>query len=151
MASEHMGTVYLSKNTVNEYWNLQKASASYNDITSTYKDADDAIYTMVYVPYDKSSSQTEYLWSVYSNKDYADDNSKLCLSGTKINALSTIDDMVKSLSKVFLYVGLVLAVFAVLLFSNFISVSISQKRREIGILRAVGARSVDVPRSLISP
>jgi ABC-type antimicrobial peptide transport system permease subunit len=40
--------------------------------------------------------------------------------------------------------GLVLAVFAILLFSNFISVSISQKRREIGILRAVGARSIDV-------
>ena len=40
--------------------------------------------------------------------------------------------------------GLVLAVFAALLLSNFISVSISQKKKEIGILRAVGARSLDV-------
>ena len=35
-------------------------------------------------------------------------------------------------------------VIAALLLSNFISVSISQKKKEIGILRAVGARSFDV-------
>ena len=55
-----------------------------------------------------------------------------------------MDNTVKQLSTVFLYVGLVLAVFAILLFSNFISVSISNKIKEIGILRAVGARSIDV-------
>lgn len=55
-----------------------------------------------------------------------------------------IDNMVEALSKVFLYVGLVFALFAALLLSNFISVSISNKKREIGILRAVGARSTDV-------
>ncbi len=52
--------------------------------------------------------------------------------------------MVDTLSKVFFWVGLVLAVFAALLLSNFISVSISYKKKEIGILRAVGARSLDV-------
>ena len=36
------------------------------------------------------------------------------------------------------------ALFAILLFSNFISTSINQKRHEIGILRAVGARGNDV-------
>ena len=36
------------------------------------------------------------------------------------------------------------AVFAALLLSNFIFVSISQKKRDIGILRAVGARGADV-------
>ncbi|MDR0426864.1 MAG: FtsX-like permease family protein, partial [Clostridiales bacterium] len=36
------------------------------------------------------------------------------------------------------------AVFAALLLLNFISTSISYKKREIGILRAVGARSSDV-------
>ena len=55
-----------------------------------------------------------------------------------------IDGLVDGLSTAFLWIGLVLAVFAALLFSNFISVSISQKKREIGILRAVGARSADV-------
>jgi len=45
---------------------------------------------------------------------------------------------------VFLWVGLVLAIFAALLLSNLISASISNKTKEIGILRAVGARSFDV-------
>ena len=52
--------------------------------------------------------------------------------------------MIKVLSKVFLYVGIAFAVFSMLLLFNFISVSISNKKKEIGILRAVGARSTDV-------
>ena len=52
--------------------------------------------------------------------------------------------MVDELSTVFMWIGIVMAVFAALLLSNFISVSISHKKRDIGILRAVGARSFDV-------
>ncbi len=37
-----------------------------------------------------------------------------------------------------------LAVFSFLLMFNFISASITAKKREIGILRAIGARTVDV-------
>ena len=37
-----------------------------------------------------------------------------------------------------------MAVFSMLLLFNFISVSISNKKKEIGILRAVGARGMDV-------
>ena len=37
-----------------------------------------------------------------------------------------------------------MAVFSMLLFYNFISVSINNKKREIGILRAVGAKRSDV-------
>ena len=61
-----------------------------------------------------------------------------------------VDSMVNSLSQVFLYVGIGFAAFAILLFWNFISVSISQKKREIGILRAVGARGSDVFRIFFS-
>ena len=75
---------------------------------------------------------------------YAADDSKIGVVGNYIDSLQMIDTMVVELSRIFFYAGLVLAVFAILLFSNFISVSISQKRREIGILRAVGARSLDV-------
>ncbi|MDR1094056.1 MAG: ABC transporter ATP-binding protein/permease [Clostridiales bacterium] len=58
--------------------------------------------------------------------------------------LSQVNDMVESLSKIFLYVGVFFAVFASLLMLNFIATSISYKKREIGVLRAVGARSGDV-------
>ena len=44
----------------------------------------------------------------------------------------------------FLLAGILMAVFAMLLLYNFISVSISYKKKEIGILRAVGARGADV-------
>ena len=48
------------------------------------------------------------------------------------------------LSGVFLALGVVMALLAMLLLFNFISVSILDKKREIGILRALGARSADV-------
>ena len=52
--------------------------------------------------------------------------------------------MIETLSLVFLIAGLVLAVLSALLLFNFISTSISAKRKEIGVLRAVGARGTDV-------
>ena len=59
-------------------------------------------------------------------------------------ALSSVNGIFESLSKIFLYVGLGLLVFASLMFMNYIGTSISYKKREIGILRAVGATSGDV-------
>ena len=52
--------------------------------------------------------------------------------------------MITSMQEVFLIVGAVLGVFAALMLLNFISVSITAKRKDIGILRAVGARGSDV-------
>ena len=59
-------------------------------------------------------------------------------------AYESINDLIETLSQVFLYVGIGFAVFASLMLFNFITISISYKKREIGILRAVGARSRDV-------
>ena len=61
-----------------------------------------------------------------------------------IETLSGVNDIIESLSKIFLYIGIGFAVFAALMLTNFISTSIVFKRREIGILRAVGARGSDV-------
>ena len=52
--------------------------------------------------------------------------------------------MFDDMSFVFAIIGAVLAVISALLLFNYISVSISDKRKEIGILRAVGARGSDV-------
>ena len=136
--------IYFNDKTAAEYWEIHKKNTSYSESTTKYKDEEGAIFTKLYVPYDHSDAQTNYLWNLYSAEDYADDDSKISLVGTYISSLQMIDSFVATLSTVFFYIGLVLAIFAILLFSNFISVSISQKRREIGILRAVGARSLDV-------
>ena len=136
--------VYFSGKVADEYWDIQKAGISYNESSTKYKDEDGAIYTKLYVPYNHNDAQTNHLWDVYNTDEFSEDGSKIGLRGNHIESLQMIDSFVNDFSKIFFYVGLVLAVFAILLFSNFISVSISQKRREIGILRAVGARSLDV-------
>ena len=58
--------------------------------------------------------------------------------------LEILNSIVDMLGNVFLALGIVMAVLAMLLLANFISVSIIYKKREIGILRALGARSADV-------
>ncbi|MBQ3483817.1 MAG: ABC transporter ATP-binding protein/permease [Clostridia bacterium] len=58
--------------------------------------------------------------------------------------LTSFNEIIEVVSQVFLWVGLGFAVFSAFLLMNFIATSISYKKREIGILRAVGARSSDV-------
>ena len=66
------------------------------------------------------------------------------LENQVMDTLGSFNNFIEMGAKIFLYVGIGFAVFAALMLMNFISVSISYKRREIGILRAVGARSSDV-------
>lgn len=61
-----------------------------------------------------------------------------------MNVIDSEDSFINEWKKVFLWTWIVLAVFSTLLLSNFISLSISNKKKEIGILRAVGARGSDV-------
>ena len=137
--------IIVSDAVLDQWWNEQKLSVDYYSITTTnYQDEANALYGHIFLSYDRSEAQTQTFWEMYSNEKYAEDDSRIKPTGAFVDRLEMIDEMVKSLSQVFLYVGLVLAVFAALLLSNFISVSISQKKKEIGILRAVGARSFDV-------
>ncbi|MGN0647962.1 MAG: ATP-binding cassette domain-containing protein [Oscillospiraceae bacterium] len=64
--------------------------------------------------------------------------------------LDSIDEVLVVLAKVFLYIGIAFAIFAALLMANFITTSISYKKQEIGILRAIGSRSNDVFRIFFS-
>ena len=83
--------------------------------------------------------------AIYRTIDHLAENDGIYrLNGPVQEALLQVNSLVESLSEIFLWVGLILAVFSALLLSNFISVSISNKKKEIGILRAVGARSTDV-------
>ncbi len=136
---------YLTDDTANTLWETQKGSLEYyEEYESKYVEPADALYSVAFLPYDHSAERTNAFWELYANNEYGTDDSILIPTGSFIDTLRMVDDTVQSMSKVFLYVGLVLAVFAALLFSNFISVSISQKKKEIGILRAIGAKSSDV-------
>ncbi len=130
---------------VNRIWDEQKLIISnYAEASTAYVAPSDGLYTFVALPYDNSEQQLDHFWAFYQTNEYDEKDTRVSLSGAFVGNLKTIDQTVKSLSQVFLIVGLIMAVFAMLLFSNFVATSISQKRREIGILRAVGARSSDV-------
>jgi len=108
------------------------------------KYVDNGFYDSVYVSFDKSDEQIDKFYDIYSNLKYNENSSRTSLTGTTISMLDTVNYMIEEFSKIFFWVGLVFAIFASLLFSNFISVSISYKKREIGILRAIGAKGKDV-------
>ena len=137
--------ILLADTVAQKLWEEQKESLGYySEITTNYVEPEGAIYGTLILPYDHSLEQTNLLWEIYQQDEFGADSSKDVITSSLISNLEMVDSMIKELSKVFLYVGLVLAAFAALLLSNFISVSISYKKQEIGILRAVGARSFDV-------
>ena len=136
--------VLFSNNTYRSVWGEQSKHISYSEETSKYVVPENAIYGTVFIPYDGSKRLTDMCWEIYDNKEFDEDGSRVSVSSSFIYTLEFVDSIVDTLSKVFMWIGIILAVFAALLFSNFISISISYKKREIGILRAVGARGLDV-------
>ena len=64
--------------------------------------------------------------------------------------LDSVNEFLEEFAKIFVYIGLGFALFAALMLSNFIAMSISYKKQEIGILRAIGSRSNDVFRIFFS-
>lgn len=137
--------VFVSTNEFNRLWEAQRETLDYYSTTTTnYVATNPTTYSTIYAPFSNTAKEKDLLWDLYQNEEFDENASRISISGRYISELQMIDALVKSLSQVFFYVGLVLALFAILLFSNFISTSISQKRREIGILRAVGARGADV-------
>lgn len=100
----------------------------------------DAKYLSIYV--DMEQSMIKKL--VNSTNQVKDDDSYFAIDNTLSSKVTSINYMVENFRNIFLYVGIGLAVFAALLLFNFISVSISNKTHEIGVLRAIGARGWDI-------
>lgn len=79
------------------------------------------------------------------------DGTYFVMEGNEVyNNASSSAMMFDDMSFVFTIIGAVLAAISALLLFNYISVSIADKRKEIGILRAVGARGSDVFKIFIS-
>ena len=135
--------VVFSSKEYNRLWSIHKENLSYYVESSTNYKVKITPYETIFIPFNKSDNEINNIWNIYSNKNYIND-SKEYITCSFISTLSFLDEMVDILSVVFLYAGIFLCVFSLLLLSNFISLSISNKTKEIGILRAVGARSIDV-------
>ncbi len=72
------------------------------------------------------------------------ENTRFAVVNGATEVFDSFEDIITSVSTIFLYVAIAFAVFASLLLMNFISTSISYKKREIGVLRALGARGSDI-------
>lgn len=138
--------IYFAQKTVDAIWDIQKTGINwYSTFQTKYQEDVNVKYHTIFLPFNSSSGESlNKITNIYADKSFAEDDSRAYLSGTLIDSLERATDLVEQLSKVFLWIGIIVAIFAALLLSNFISVSISYKKKEIGILRAVGARSLDV-------
>ena len=133
----------------NDFAKLKAAFGAYespdkytSEAVTNYVQPEDAIYRRIIVPFPQSSRLLRALAEGETGLEGADTFTSI---DTPLSyALSSVSDTVDILSEIFLWVGVAMAAFAMLLLFNFISVSITYKKREIGILRAVGARSADV-------
>lgn len=113
-----------------------------DDYETSYVHNEEAYISGVYVNLANSKEVTREL--VENSFNVAADDSFYKINSTTSQNVANVSSMVNDFSKIFLWVGIVLIVFSMLLFFNFISVSITNKKKEIGILRAVGARGTDV-------
>ena len=119
---------------------LRQAGDIWTSRTETKYDATGDMYSRAVFIKDASTINSVVEKTVLTE----DDGSFYEITNSVVNQLSSYISLIDVLSQVFLYVGIALAAFSMLLLFNFISVSIVSKKKEIGILRAVGARSVDV-------
>ncbi len=90
---------------------------------------------------DNRNSISEFVKFSYT---YDKDGNRIGLANGILTTLDNFYAMITVMAKVFMYIGIGFAFFSALLMLNFISTSISHKKKEIGILRALGARSKDV-------
>ena len=113
----------------------------------------DLNYSTLITPMPSNSALTKAValyydtYDAYSKIDWKDrtkDDFYYELKSPLVSSIGVWVSLLATLEQVFLYTGIVMAAFAMLLFYNFMSISINNKRHEIGILRAVGARGVDV-------
>lgn len=137
-------TIYENIKVVGIYGLFYEDPDAYNissyfssNISSNYK-TNNLLETGILIPI--SSSEKEI---IKLDKDYPFE-SNLSLKSTYSADIYEMLTFTKSLKKLFFYASLIFLIFAILLISNFIVNSIQYRKKEIGILRALGSRSFDI-------
>lgn len=126
---------------------LMNTSVINDSLFDKFTEDDEGTYSYAISVMPKEKKDIESLVSYCYNKS---SNVRYPLQSAVTYELDTINESLKSLAKIFLYIGIGFAVFAALMLANFIGTSIAYKKQEIGILRAIGSRSNDVFRIFFS-
>lgn len=139
----HQNGVYLTQSFIDA--NVHVETYFYSSTSTTkYVPSENDKYAGVMLEYDGRAETYKKLAESVGMKNADEHDVFLNIENSLYEMVELANDTAEMLSTVFLWVGLAFAVFASLLLFNFVSVSISNKRKEIGILRAVGARGIDV-------
>ncbi len=101
----------------------------------------DGYASYILAPMCDNETLTEIITYTY---DDGIEESNYTLNNQVIPMLETVNSVISILKGIFFYIAIGFAIFAGAMFCNFITMSITNKKHEIGILRAVGARSLDV-------
>ena len=127
-------------------WESAKYAENNKDVTWHEETAEhtDGIWAFAIAPMPTDEETVAKLAAMHYAEEGYDLDVKFQMNNAVMATLGQFDDIIEVVSQVFLWVGLGLAIFSAFLLMNFIATSISYKKREIGILRAVGARSSDV-------
>ncbi len=133
----HSESYVLNDNFINSNATLRDEYYYYNEYSSSYQNDENAYYDSLITKTNYTENDIKLMLSDFGSYKYE-------MTNSTYSEISLFINMINNLKKIFLYIGLVVAVFAALMLFNFISSSISSKTKEIGILRAVGARGSDL-------
>ena len=135
--AENRGDILLNHDFVNTLGSMRSTTIYVNEITSDYVKSNYPKYSYAITHTSFSQNQVNHLLANYGPYGYQ-------MTDDIYENLVFILSLIDTLKKVFLISGIVFGVFAALMLFNFITTSIAAKTKEIGILRAVGARGNDL-------
>jgi len=87
-----------------------------------------------------TQNNSEFISNIFKDSN----NPNITISNEIIGTLSYIDGILQNVSIFTFYIGLLFAVFSSILLYGYISIMINHREKDIGILRALGAKSTDV-------
>ncbi|MGI6279518.1 MAG: ATP-binding cassette domain-containing protein [Acutalibacteraceae bacterium] len=132
---------------IDENFSIPATVVCSDEIYSQFVDVGDNFYNFAVGEMPESKTDIKNLVSYCYREDQ---NVRYKIQNSTTWELDTINDVLKTLSKVFFYISIGFAAFAALMLANFIATSITYKKQEIGILRAIGSRGNDVFRIFFS-
>ncbi len=143
----------------------EKTDEEMTDADNTYNDfciVNDSLYEEVYEKlkgtrpdittlYIKTPDKARDVFRIATAcRELSTDKTNYCIVSFMYEEMEIVNELITIVRPAFTMLGISMAIFATMLFSVFIGNSISYKKREIGILRAIGARRQDVFRIFMS-